>query len=264
MAEEKILLGTKEGMPEEGELVLCTITRVYPTSVFATLDEYEKQGMISIGEISPGRIRNINDYVKIGKKVVCKILRVDKQKGHIDLSLRRVSDSQRRDKVNEIKQEQKAEKIIEFLAKELKEDTAKAYEKIATKVFQKYATLYDCFEEAAVEPKVLQDVGIDSKYIKGLQELIEQRIQPAEILLKGILTLRSYSINGLEDVRNALKIAEKEGVKVSYSGGGNYFLSITSEDKKTADKILTKAVEKSISAIHEAKGEGSFKRTDEK
>src|SRR3989338_3423064 len=107
----------KDGFPEEDELVMCTITKVQPHSVFCNLDEYDKGAMIHISEVSPGRIRNIRDFVKEGKKVVCKVLRVNEEKGHIDLSLRRVTETQRRLKVDEIKQEQKSEKIIEFVTK---------------------------------------------------------------------------------------------------------------------------------------------------
>ena len=76
-------------MPEEGEIVLCTVKKILYHSIFATIDEYETlEGMLHISEVSPGRIRNIRDFVKEGKQIVCKVLKVDKVKGHIDLSLR--------------------------------------------------------------------------------------------------------------------------------------------------------------------------------
>ena len=56
-------------MPEEGELVLCTITKIFHHSVFANLDEFGKQGMIYISEVAPGRIRNLRDYVVENKNM---------------------------------------------------------------------------------------------------------------------------------------------------------------------------------------------------
>jgi len=64
------MLLKKEGFPERDEFVLCTVTNIQFHSVFVDLDEYVKPGMIHISEISPGRIRNIRDFVKEGKKVV--------------------------------------------------------------------------------------------------------------------------------------------------------------------------------------------------
>ena len=116
------MLFKKQGFPEENELVMCTVTKVQYHSVFVNLDEYEKGGMIHISEVSPGRIRNIRDFVKESKKVVCLVLRINKEKGHIDLSLRRVNEGQKRAKVDEIKKEQMAEKILEFVAKKLNKD----------------------------------------------------------------------------------------------------------------------------------------------
>ena len=87
----------KKGFPEEDDIVLCTVKKILYHSVFVTLDEYDNlEGMIHISEIAPGRIRNIRDYVREGKKLVCKVLRVRKEKGHFDLSLRRVNEGQRR------------------------------------------------------------------------------------------------------------------------------------------------------------------------
>src|SRR3972149_4002642 len=108
----------RTGLPEEGDIVMCTVTKVQYSSVFAEIDDYSISGMIHISEIAAGRIRNIRDYVKEGKKIVCKVLRVYQDKGHVDLSLRRVNEAQQRNKVNDIKQEQKAESLILQIAKQ--------------------------------------------------------------------------------------------------------------------------------------------------
>ena len=128
----------KEGNPENSEVVLCTVTKILPNAVFVRIDEYDKGGMIHISEIAPGRIRNLNDYVYVDKKIVCKVLRTDEQKGHIDLSLRRVNEGQRRDKVNQLKKEQKAEKIIEMLANSIKRKPEDLYKEITKNVFAEY------------------------------------------------------------------------------------------------------------------------------
>jgi len=63
------MLLKKEGFPEEDELVLCTVTKIFHNGVFVDLDEYNKGGMIHISEVSPGRIRTLSDFVKEGTKI---------------------------------------------------------------------------------------------------------------------------------------------------------------------------------------------------
>jgi len=234
----------KEGFPEEDELVLCTVTAVQFHSVFVTLDEYGKSGLIHISEIAPGRIRNIRDYVVEGKKVVCKVLRVDKQKGHIDLSLRRVNEAQKRNKLNQIKQEQLSEKIIEFVAKQNKQKFAVLYEQIADKLLEKYPSLFEAFEEVVSDKLDLSKV-IDPKLAKPLTEVIKQRIKPPEVEVGGELTLSCHEPNGVELIKEALKKAEeiKDGPTIKYKGTGVYSIGVKSEDYKSAEKILKKALD---------------------
>ena len=252
----------KEGIPEEGETVLCTVNKIYPTSVFVTMDEYEKQGMIHISEISPGRVRNLYDYVREGKKIVCKVLRINQERGHIDLSFRRVTESQRRQKVSEMKQEQRAEKIIEFVAKKLKMDAMKLYEQLAEKVFKEYAGMFPLFEEAVNDPKLLNKFTSD-KIAKEIHDLCVQRIKPPVYELKGVLTLTSYAGDGVEQVKEALALAQKASsdAHIAYLGGGRYSVSVSSEDPKEADKALHTASDTAIEYI-EKTGEGKFERIE--
>jgi len=260
------MLYKKEGMPEEDELVLCTVTSVKHHSVFASLDEYEgKSGMIHISEVSPGRIRNIRDYVQKGKKVICKVLRVDKKKGHIDLSLRRVNEGQRREKSSKIKQEQKAEKIIESIAKKRKQNLKEMYDKISSKVFEKYEYIHECFKDVIDKKADLKKLGIKDKLAEELNEIIKEKIKPTEVQIKGILSVSSNASNGLEIVKKTLKRVEKLGkghTDISYAGAGKYNVIVKASDYKTAEKILENNIESAIKYIEKHGGKGEFERKD--
>ncbi|MBN2880573.1 S1 RNA-binding domain-containing protein [Candidatus Woesearchaeota archaeon] len=243
---------TKNGAPEESDLVLCTITKIQYHSVFAKLDEYSnKSGMIHISEISPGRIRNIFDFVKEGKVVVCKVLKIHPKLGHIDLSLRRVSEGQRRMKMDEIKQEVLAEKIVELLATKLGKENKKVYDEISGHVLKDYEYLHDCFLESINDESVLEKQGIPKEYIPELLEIIKLRNKPKEIQKKEDLTITSYAPDGVEIIKKALKNVEKisDSINITYNGGGNYNITITDIDFKEAEKTLKKtneAIEKSF------------------
>jgi translation initiation factor 2 subunit 1 len=252
------MLYSKQGMPEEGEIVLCTVTKIHPHSVFIVLDEYGKSGMIHISEISPGRIRNIADYVKQGKKVVCKVLRLDIAKGHIDLSLRRVNEGQRRDKLNQVKKEQRAEKIIDFLSKELKQDMKTLYQQISKNILNEYEYIYQCFEDISADEYDIKKLHLDTKTEKSLLKLIKERMAPSKFTLKGKIEISTYDPNGLEEIKNFFKSIINENVDIKYLGGGNYSLEITSSNHEEAEDIYEN-IEK---AVEEFKGETAISKSD--
>ncbi len=237
------MLLKRQGYPEESEIVQCTVTTVKYNSVFASLDEYDKVGMIHISEISPGRIRNIRDYVKEGKVIICKVINVNREKGYIDLSLRRVNEGQRREKVNQIKKEQKAEKIIEFVANKLKKDIKEVYRNVTEKVFQKYSLLSECFDDVVDKNITLEELGIEKALAKDLNDLIEQRIKPQEVSIKGRITLVSYAPLGIEMIKEALKQGTGKRIALSYMGAGKYSIKVTAPDYKEAEKALKDSTE---------------------
>lgn len=255
------MLLNKKRFPEEDELVLCTVTSIHYHSVFVTLDEYgDRTGMIHISEVAPGRIRNMREYVKEGKKLVCKVLRVNKEKGHIDLSLRRVNEAQKRLKLNQIKQEQLAEKIVEYIAKQEKKDVKKFYEDLYEKISKKYEHLYDAFEEVMLGKITLEKLGIDKDLSKELTVIIKQRIKPPEIVLKGNFNINCYESDGVERIKKLLNKIPDKTTTVTYTGGGVYNLTLKDEDYKKAEKKLKKKVDSVIKNARKLKVNVDFKK----
>jgi|TARA_B100001964_G_scaffold225468_1_gene273330 translation initiation factor 2 subunit 1 len=259
------MLLKKKGFPEEDELVLCNVSKVQFHSVFVNLDEYGKGGMIHISEVSPGRIRNIRDYVKEGKKVVCKVLRVNEEKGYIDLSLRRVTETQKRKKIDEIKQEQKAEKILEFVAKDSNLDVEKLFNDITASISKKYESLYEFFQQIVTDSNAIEDSGIDTKTGKKLEEAIKSRIKETTVEIEGKLKLTSFASDGVSIVKEALKKAldaGKDDISIKYLGAGTYNVSVNAKDYKEAEKLLKDSLEEALEFIRKNDGEGEFVRAE--
>ncbi|MDO8740588.1 MAG: S1 RNA-binding domain-containing protein [Candidatus Woesearchaeota archaeon] len=251
----------KTGFPEEDELVLCTVTDIQYHSVFCGLDEYGRMGMIHISEVAPGRIRNIYDFVKKDKKVVCKVLRIDSEKGHIDLSLRRVTETQKKNKLDQVKKEQLAEKIIEQAAKELSIDVTKLYDSIAGIILKKYSRIYACFYDIVEGKTSLELLGIEKKTAKSLEELVKSRIKKQQVAINGELMLKSYQPNGIEIVKDALKNAKiSDKLTIRYKGGGKYVVDVNADDYKEAENLLNTAMDNATSFIKKKNGEGAFVR----
>jgi translation initiation factor 2 subunit 1 len=249
----------RSGFPEESDLVMCTVNNIQHNSIFVSIHEYDRQGMITISEVAPGRIRNIRDYVAEGKVIVCKVLYVNKERGYIDLSLRRVAEGQRREKNDEVKQELKAEKIIEMTAHVLKIDAKSLYDKIADAFLNSYFYVYQAFDDFLNGNLVLTDF-FDKNISEQLEKTIREKIKPKEILIAGDVTINSWEENGVEDIKTALTDAIKDNVFISYLGGGRYRILIKGTDYKVVEKLLKDASDSIMTYMKKHKAHVEYER----
>ncbi len=257
-----MLLLKKQGLPEESELVLCTVTSVQHHSVFVNLEEYGSTGMIHISEVSPGRIRNIRDFVKEGKVVVCKVLRVNQERGHVDLSLRRVTEAQKRGKINEIKQEQKAEKIIETVANKLKKDPKVVFPKVSAKILSDYPSIHACFSDVVEGKFQLSTLDIEKDVASELESLIRQRMKPAEVTVSGDLKLMNFSPEGVNVIKESLAKVINSGAEVAYIRAGKYKITVRASNYKVAEQIIDRATMDAINLNNSKDGTGEFVRSE--
>ncbi|MBI2102280.1 S1 RNA-binding domain-containing protein [Candidatus Woesearchaeota archaeon] len=251
----------RKGIPEENEIVLCKVTKIYPNSVFVDILEYARQGMIHISEVSPGRIRNLRDFVSEGRQIVCKVLRIDYEKGHIDLSLRRVNTTQQREKLDDIKQELKAENLVKAVAKKINQPVEKVYQEIAPPVLSEFPYLYQCFKAVVDKEADLEKMGIPKKLADELTAAIADKFKPPKFIIKGEIVLHTYADEGVEKVRVTLLKVEKisPSVHVSYLGAGRYQVTIEDIDYKPAEKNLAK-VEEILEGFNDKLSTATFQR----
>ncbi|MBW3012939.1 S1 RNA-binding domain-containing protein [Candidatus Woesearchaeota archaeon] len=251
----------REGLPEVSEIVLCTVTKIHHTSVFVTLDEYgNKSGMIHISEISPGRIRTIGDYVKEGKKIICKVLRIDRDRGHIDLSLRRVNEGKRREKTDQLKKEQKAEKTVDFIAEQLKIKPLELYNKLKPVVLEDYNFFHECFEDIVADQFDAAKFALDSKTTKVLLDTIKQRMKPAELEIKGSIEMITYKSDGVEQIKQTTKKMKHPQVVVKYLGGGKFNFIVKSTNYDEAEGLFEKYIQQVVEDFKKEGGEAKINR----
>lgn len=255
------MLYKRTGMPEEDEIVLCKVTKIFPSSVFVDLLEYDDSGMVHISEVSPGRIRNLRDYVSIGRQIVCKVLRIDRQRGHIDLSLRRVNSSQRREKLDEIKSELKAESLIKNLTKKLNVPLPKLYKEVTEKIFDEYSHLYICFKDVVAGDANLEKMGLSKKLSDELTSAILEKFKPAKIKIQGEIKLQTYDSKGIEKIKAALMDIENVSSTITlfYLGAGRFKLVIEDVDYGPAEKNLDKVI-KILEKFNDKLSVSSFER----
>lgn len=248
--------------PEEGELVVCTVADVKDFAAFVALDEYnDRRGLIPISEIARGWIKYIRDYVREGQKVVCKVLNVDPNRGHIDLSLKDVNEHQRREKIHEWKNEQKAVKWIEFAS-----EASGADRKIIEEaILHEYGQLYPAFEDIVTTGGEATDkLNLDKKVKTALSTIANENVKVSRVTITGHLILTSPRPDGVNVIRRALRSAqpkvENVDIDLIYVGAPKYRIKVTAPDYKEAEKAIEKAANAAVGVVERAGGSGRFIR----
>lgn len=218
---------------EEGQLVLCTVTKIVGTIVFVKIEDANLEGTITFPEIAPGRIRNIREYAFPGKKIVCKVLRLSH--GFVELSLRRVKVNERNDFNERTKRERSYTALLRTL-------TADKSESIIESIKTGEGSLFDLFENAKENPSLLAKYLPKEAADKILKIISEKKAKETTISRK--FALSSKSANGIIAVKNIIKEASK-GIspEVSYIAAGRYLVKIKTKDLKQADSQLNKMIE---------------------
>jgi translation initiation factor 2 subunit 1 len=255
-------------MPDEGELVLATVTEISPHGVYVTLDEYGKfPAFLHISEIATGWVRDIERYAKPGQKIVLKVIRINKMRKEIDLSLRQVSGQERKEKIIEVKKSEKARAILEALKKNLNLQDSDM-EKLENILLDNYASLYDAFDDIARRgQKAVQRIeGLSENYTQPLETISAEKITIPIVEVRGVMDIRVKASNGIEVIRDALRSVEESrsssGVQVrtTYLGTPRYRLTIKAENYKVAERALQNAKEKIQTAIEKSHGKFNFTR----
>ena len=250
--------------PEEVELVVCTVKNVKNFGAFVTLDEYEdKEGFIHVRDVATGWVKYIRDYVREGQKIVCKVLGVDRSKGHIDLSLKSVNEHQKREKIQQWKNEKKAEKLLEIVAERVGISLDKAFEEFGFDLIEDYETLYGAFEQVAANPEELGEDGYEGDWIPIFVEVAQENVTPPFVQIDASLEVQCPAPNGVEVIRSALNTgieAAEADVLIQYIGAPRYRVLITAEDYKIAEEDLKNITNTVVEEIRSCGGEAILKR----
>ena len=261
------------GWPDTGELVVGKIDEIEDFGVFVDLEEYEgKRGLIHISEVASGWIKNVRDHVREGQTVVCKVLEVDESHEQIDLSLKDVNEHQRSEKIQDWKNEQKADAWMELA---FGEDVAdERYTEIANALIGEFGSLYEGFEQAAIHgPEALESTDLDDGTIDPLVETARENVSVPYVTVTGYVDLSCSAPDGVEAIKEALKAGEGNGevpeevdLEVTYVGSPEYRIRVKAPNYKTAESELEASAARAVETIGDHDGSGEFhreRRTDD-
>eukprot|EP00172_Hildenbrandia_rubra_P000136 Plantae.Rhodophyta-Hildenbrandia_rubra.ctg10610.p1 GENE.Plantae.Rhodophyta-Hildenbrandia_rubra.ctg10610~~Plantae.Rhodophyta-Hildenbrandia_rubra.ctg10610.p1 ORF type:complete len:330 (+),score=76.32 Plantae.Rhodophyta-Hildenbrandia_rubra.ctg10610:1289-2278(+) len=236
--------------PEPNDIVMVLVKERQDMGAYVHLLEYNNcQGMIMFSELSRRRIRSINKVLGINKQEVAAVVRVDKEKGYIDLSKRRVApeDIERiREKWNKSRA---VHSIVRNIAKNTDTDMEELYKRWGWPLYKKYGHAYDAFKSAAKDPEaVLEGLDITPKEKEELMKNIEMRLTPQPIKMRADVEVTCFRYEGIDAIKAALKAGESVGseecpIKVKLVAPPLYVITTTSLQKQEGIDILNTALD---------------------
>jgi translation initiation factor 2 subunit 1 len=233
---------------------MVNVHKIAEMGAYVHLLEYNKiEGMILLSELSRRRIRSVNKLIRVGKNEYAMVMRVDKEKGYIDLSKRRVSPEDIIKCEERYNKSKTVHSIMRHVAETkhlFLEDLNKA---VTWPLYTKYGHAYDAFRQAIVDPSAVfatDKVDLKDADLKAcLMKNIRRRLTPQPIKLRADVEVTCFSYEGIEAIKEALTTAIKTCSDDSAKIGIRliapplYVITTTMLDKKLGVERLNEAIE---------------------
>jgi translation initiation factor 2 subunit 1 len=237
--------------PEIEEVVMVNVRNIAEMGAYVTLLEYNNiEGMILLSELSRRRIRSVNKLIRVNRNEVVMVLRVDKEKGYIDLSKRRVSpeDIQKcEDRFNKAKA---VHRVLRQVADQKKLVLKTLYQQVGWPLYKKYGHCYDAFKLVLTDQEdVFSELpNVDPETKDTLVDYIKKRLAPQPIKVRSDVEVTCFTYEGIDAVRDSLMAGQAVGtpeapIKIKLIAPPMYVITTMTLDKDLGVALLKKALE---------------------
>lgn len=206
-------------LPEIDEVVMVEIKSIADSAmgVYVSLLEYDNiGGLILTAELSRRRIRSINQLVRVGRIEPAMVLRVDKDKGYIDLSKRRVDAEDAARCAVRYNKSKAVHSIVRNVAQALGRDLEQTYRATAWPLYATHGHAFDAFQRAAVQPAVLGALNLDPELDDALMKDVRRRMTPQPLKLRADVELTCFAYDGVLHIKDAMRAALAAAPLVSF------------------------------------------------
>jgi len=256
--------------PEIESLVMVNVRNIAEMGAYVTLLEYNNiEGMILLSELSRRRIRSINKLIRVNRNEVVMVLRVDKEKGYIDLSKRRVSAedvAKCEDRYNKAKA---VHRVMRHVAEKRDTTLEQLYEAVGWPLYKKYGHAYDAFKLCLTDHENIFDVpdcGVvaDDATKACLVDYIKKKLSPQPIKVRSDIEVTCFTYEGINAIREALLSGQDAStqecpISIKLIAPPMYVMTTMTLDKDAGIATLEAAIEAVTTKITAAGGKMDVK-----
>lgn len=251
--------------PEIDDVVMVNVRSIADMGAYVHLLEYNNiEGMILLSELSRRRIRSINKLIRVGRTEPVVVIRVDKDKGYIDLSKRRVSKEDIERCTEKYSKAKAVNSIVRHVAEILgfksNEELEDLYKKTAwyfeTKS-KKQGTAYDYFKQSVADPSLLNDLGLDENMKEVLVENIQRKLTQQAVKIRADFECSCFTYEGIDAVKDALRAGIAIGnpeipIRINLIAPPVYVMTCSTPERSEGLALLNegcKVVEEKIKSV---------------
>lgn len=196
----------RQQYPSEGDLVLVKVKHVADMGAYVTLLEYNKiEGMIMLTELSRKRIRSVSKLTRVGRQEVVVVLRVDTNKGYIDLSKKRVAADDIAECEKRFTKSKTVNSIMRHVAEMTRTNIEVLYETIVWPLYEHFDHALDAMRMAVTDPDgAFASVTMDSATREQLVKVIRNRLTPKRLKIRADFVVTCYDFEGVSAIKAAL------------------------------------------------------------
>lgn len=261
-----------EKFPEVDDVVMVNVQSIAEMGAYVRLLEYNNiEGMILLSELSRRRIRSINKLIRVGRDECVVVIRVDKEKGYIDLSKRRVSVEDAKKCENRYSKAKCVYSILRHTVELLhqaghKVDFEDLFERTAWKLDEahkqpeeKCKASYEYFKKAVEDPDVLKDLEINDQERDMLMKNIKRRLTPQALKIRADISVSCFAYEGIEAIIRALKkglacSTEEHHIKINLIAPPTYVMTTQSLDRQLGLDAVKNAMDEIERSIIDSDG----------
>merc|ERR1712063_156401 len=261
----------EQELPNQDELVVVRVNKVEEFGAYVTLLEYNNiEAMILSSEVSRKRIRSIHKHLRIGKQDVMQVLRVDKEKGYIDLSKKYVSEEDVVVATERFAKSKTVHSIMKHTAVTCNIPVIELLQKVAWPLYDKYEGNDDDEEEDGhaldglnailLDESLLDEYGLEDSVKECLLKEIKHRLAEQPFKIQAQIEVTCFTTEGILSIKEALNIGKEHAeeknqkLEVNLLSTPTYRLSTQCTDKQQGVDILNSAIDVITAAIKERNG----------
>ncbi len=225
-------------MPRTGELVIAQVSKIMPFGAYCKLPEYDNlDTFLPIKEVSSGWIKNIHEFIHEGQKLVCKVIFYDVNRQSIDISIKKVTPQESKQKINKFNLERRLNALFFQAIRTTGFEQQKS--DINAQVLQEFGDFTNFVRNAAENTKEFEESKIPKKLKEAIIKLIENSKKKKKYEVSYIMRLSTFNTkSGITELRELIKGIKEKGVEVQYISAPKYHLSAEGKDFADAESKI--------------------------